>query len=99
MKLYVLEWPILEQPSTNALMVEWDAYNKHQNDALDASCLMLATMNSNLQKQHENIEVFDMIKHLKMFFQMQTMQERFEALRALFQCRLADGSSVGPHVL
>ena len=42
-KLYVLEQPIPQPPSNNALRANKDAYKKHQDDALDASCLMLAT--------------------------------------------------------
>ena len=50
-KLYVLEQPIPEAPPANAPQADKDAYKKHQDDALDVSCLMLATMNSELQKQ------------------------------------------------
>ena len=52
-KLYVLEQRISEAPPANATRDDKDAYKKHQDDALDVSSLMLATMNSELQKQHE----------------------------------------------
>lgn len=41
--------------------IENDAYKKHQDDALDVSWLMLATMNYELQKQHRNMDAYDMI--------------------------------------
>jgi hypothetical protein len=60
---------------------------------------MLATMNSELQKQHENMAAFDMIEHLKMLYQEQARHERFEVSKALFQSKLSEGTPVGPHVL
>ena len=41
-KLYVLEQPIPEAPPANVTRADKDAYNKHQDDTLDVSCLMLA---------------------------------------------------------
>ena len=49
-KLYVLEQLIPKPPTANAPRAEKDAYKKHQDDALNVGCLMLATMNSELQK-------------------------------------------------
>ena len=63
-KLYVMEQPILEAPPATATRADHDAYKKHQDDALDVSCLMLATMNSELQKQHELMDAYDMVEHL-----------------------------------
>ena len=98
-KLYVLEQPIPEPPAPNAPRAEKDAYKKHQDDALDVGCLMLATMNSELQKQHENMDAYDMVVHLKKLYQGQARQERFDVSKALFQCKMAEGSPVGAHVL
>jgi len=44
-KEYVLEKPIPPVPATNASHGEKDAYKKHSDDAVDATCLMLATIN------------------------------------------------------
>ena len=60
---------------------------------------MLATMNSELQKQHENMDAYDMVVHLKKLYQGQARQERFDSSKALFQCKMAEGSPVGAHVL
>ncbi|KAI5431046.1 hypothetical protein KIW84_035266 [Lathyrus oleraceus] len=50
-KLYVLEKPVPEEePSSSAPKAERDAYKKHVDDANETACLMLATMNSELQK-------------------------------------------------
>ncbi|KAI5652394.1 hypothetical protein M9H77_29581 [Catharanthus roseus] len=61
-KLYVLENPIPNQPANNAPRVERDAYSKHKDDSNDVTCLMLATMESELQKQFEEVEAYEMIK-------------------------------------
>ena len=56
-------------------------------------------MNYELQKQHEDIEVFDMIEHLKMLYQEQAKCKRFVVSKVLFQIKLLEGSYVGTHVL
>jgi len=95
-----LETPVPEEePPSSAPKAERDAYKKHVDDANETACLMLATMNSELQKQHENMAAFDMIEHLKMLYQEQARHERFEVSKALFQGKLAEGAPVGPHVL
>ena len=63
--MYVLKGSLPEATPPNALKAERDAYKKHQNDTLDVSCLVLATMDFELQKQHEKMGAFDMIEHLK----------------------------------
>ncbi|KAJ9557547.1 hypothetical protein OSB04_012161 [Centaurea solstitialis] len=98
-KLYVLEQPIPEEPNTNSSMIEWDAFKKHEEDACDVSCLMLISMEPELQKQHENMVPFDMIEHLKLLFKGQVRYERYEISKKLFDCKLAEGSPVGPHVV
>ena len=98
-KLYVLEKPVPEAPAQNASQLVRDAFKKHEDDALDVGCLMLITMEPELQKQHESMGAFDMIEHLKLLFQEQARQERYETSRSLFQCRMAEGTLVGPHVL
>ena len=98
-KAYVLEQPIPNEPAATAPRAERDAHKRHSDDALDVACLMLITMESELQKQHENMGAFDMIEHLKMLFQEQARHERFETSKALFQCKMSEGSPVGPHVL
>ncbi|KAI5411381.1 hypothetical protein KIW84_056459 [Lathyrus oleraceus] len=75
--MYVLEKPVPEEePPSSAPKAGRDAYKKHVDDASETACLMLATMNSELQKQHENMATFDMIKHLKMLYQEQARHER-----------------------
>ncbi|PKI74772.1 hypothetical protein CRG98_004790 [Punica granatum] len=58
-KLYVLEQPLPEPSPDNAIRVERDAYSKHQDDAVNVGCLMLVTMDLELQKQHEKGVQYD----------------------------------------
>ncbi|MEX5533334.1 hypothetical protein, partial [Pseudomonas syringae] len=64
-KQHVLEEALPEPPAEEAPAREKTAFKKLQDDAIDVSCLMLVSMNSELQKQHENMEAYDMIVHLK----------------------------------
>ncbi|XP_074583738.1 uncharacterized protein LOC141839806 [Curcuma longa] len=98
-KLYIREQPLPEAPATTATHVEKDAYKKHHDDALDVSCLMLITMNSELQKQHENIDAYDMVEHLKQLYKGQARHEQFEVSKALFTCKMQEATPVGTHVL
>ena len=60
--MYVLDNEIPNKPpANNALRVERDAYSKHLNDSVDVTCLMLTTMNSELQKQFKEMEAFDIM--------------------------------------
>ena len=82
-KLYVLDEPLPKEPVDNAPRVENNAYQKHHNDSIDVARLMLATMSSELQKDLENMEAYDMILNLKEMFQQQARQERYETTKAL----------------
>ncbi|KAK8597135.1 hypothetical protein V6N12_065611 [Hibiscus sabdariffa] len=62
-------------------------------------CLMLATMTPELQKQHEYMVAYEMIPNLKEIYEGQARQERYETSKALFQCKMIEGSSVGAQTL
>ena len=98
-KLYVLDEPLPKEPADNAPRAEKNAYEKHHNDSIDVACLMLATMSSELQKDLENMEAYDMIFNLKEMFQQQARQERYETTKALHSCKMVEGASVNAHVL
>lgn len=98
-KLYVLDEPHPEKPDDNASRAEKNAYEKHHNDSVDVACLMLVAMSSEIQKDLEHMEAYDMIINLKEMFQQQARQERFETTKALHSCKMTEGSSVSAHVL
>ena len=98
--MYVLNNEIPnEPPANNAPRAERDAYSKHLNDSVDVTCLMLTTMNSELQKQFEEIEAFDIMVYLKGMFQEQARQERFTTTKALNACKMTPRTSVSALVL
>ena len=76
-KLYVLDEPHPEEPAESASRADKNAYDKHHNDSINLACLMLPTMSSELQKDLENMEVYDMIVNLKEIFQQHARQERY----------------------
>ena len=99
-KMYVLGNEIpTEPPANNAPRAKRDAYSKHLNDSVDVTCLMHTTMNSELQKQFEEMEAFYMMVHFKGMFQEQARQERFTTTKALNACKMTPGTSVSAHVL
>ncbi|KAK9003879.1 hypothetical protein V6N11_018775 [Hibiscus sabdariffa] len=66
---------------------------------LDVNCLMLATMSPKLQKQHEDMNAYNMIQNLKEIYEGQARKERYETSKDLFQCKMSEGSPVGAHVI
>ena len=56
-KLKVLDLPLPPEPARNAIR---EAFKKKKNDSNDVTCLMLATMSPELQKQFEDSEAYQM---------------------------------------
>ncbi|KAI3738553.1 hypothetical protein L2E82_28589 [Cichorium intybus] len=97
-KEYVLNEPLPEEPPAIPKPAH-DAWLKKMDDSIDASCLMLATMIPDLQKDLENHSAYDMIHQLKEMFQQLAGTERFETVRAFHTCKMEDGQSVSSYVL
>ncbi|KAK8977916.1 hypothetical protein V6N11_059546 [Hibiscus sabdariffa] len=98
-KEYVIEEPVPHEPAANAPRADKDKFKKHMDDMVDVGCLMLATMNSELQKQHENMVAYEMIQNLKEIYEGQARQERYETSNALFQCKMTEETPMGAHVI
>ncbi|KAK8600888.1 hypothetical protein V6N12_050733 [Hibiscus sabdariffa] len=98
-KEYVIEELVPDEPAANAPRADKEKFKKHMNEMLDVSCLMLATMSPELQKQHENMNAYDMIQNLKEIYEGQARKERYDTSKALFQCKMSEGSPVGAHVI
>jgi hypothetical protein len=95
----VLEEPLPEEPANNATAAAKNAYQKLKDESNEISCLMLASMEPELQQQFEDIRAFDMIESLKGMFQVQARTERFEVWRSLMDCKLKEGDPLSPHVI
>ena len=75
-KEYVLEQPYPDEPADTTTTAKRRAYEKHYNDSLDVSCVMLATMKSELQKQYELSDAHNMVTGLHIMFENQVRVER-----------------------
>ncbi|XP_034580911.1 uncharacterized protein [Setaria viridis] len=92
--------PYLEESQNIANTTSaYHAYMKHTDDAVDVLCLILACMNSELQKQFESTNPYDMIVGLCGMFENQARVDRFNTSKVLFGCKLAKGAPVSPHVI
>jgi hypothetical protein len=96
---YVLTEPYLEDLPTGLSAADRKAYEKQCDDVLNVSCLTPITMSPDLQKQHEHVEAYTMIQGLREMFENQAMVERYNNSKALFVCKLAEGSPISPHVI
>ena len=91
-KSYVLDTMFPLVPPSNAPRAQKDAYEKHLNESMDITSLILATMVPDLQKQFEAMKAFDMTRHLKEMFQEQARHERFVTIKGLTSCKMAPGT-------
>ncbi len=98
-KDHVLDNPIPDEPNENATVAATNAYRRSKDESMDISCLMLAHMEPDLQKQFEHVEAYDMIESLKIMFQAQAKTERYQVSQALLSCKLKDGDPLSPHVI
>jgi gag-polypeptide of LTR copia-type len=73
-------------------------YNKFIDDELDVSCLMVATMSSELQKRFETRGAFDIMDQLKKIFQEKAQTEMCNLTKALMKCSIRDNKSVSAHM-
>ncbi|KAI3798461.1 hypothetical protein L1987_33738 [Smallanthus sonchifolius] len=96
-KLYVVEGPVPNEPENNTAAAR-RAWDKHNEDAIEVACLMQATMCSDLRKNMEDIDGYDMIVQLKGMFQTQARQERYDTMKKLIACRMQEGTFVSAHV-
>ena len=86
-------------PSVDASVGDQIAYQKHLDDSIIAACIILASMSSGLQKQHEVMTAYDIVIHLKELFHEQVRSERFEVSKILFRSRMQEGTSLVQYAL
>ena len=61
--------------------------------------IMLTSMSPRLQKQHEHLDAPTILLHLQELFEEQNRTERYEISKALFRCRIVEGTSDMRHDL
>ena len=96
---YVLDSPMPAEPAEDAHNDEHVVYRKWIDDANVAQCIMLASMNIELQKQHEHMDAHTILTHLQELYDVAGRTARYEISKELFRCRMSEGSSVNDHVL
>ncbi|KAG8634306.1 hypothetical protein MANES_17G035197v8 [Manihot esculenta] len=89
-KSYVLDEAIPEPPPADATNAVKNKHKKHMDDSNYIGCLMLATMCSELQKDLEHLEAYEISVHHKQAFQQQARQDRYETTIALHDCKMVE---------
>ncbi|KAJ8747035.1 hypothetical protein K2173_003387 [Erythroxylum novogranatense] len=92
-KLYVPNNPAPFELYSDATDEDWEKYQRYIDDVEQATCVMIACLPLELQSQHENMDAPTMILHLKELFGAQSRVERYQISKALFQCKMTEGSS------
>ena len=59
--------------------------------------ILLASMSSELQSQHKDMEPQDIIMHLRELYSQQAILEHYRIASALFTCHMKEGQSVAQH--
>ncbi|KAI3522610.1 hypothetical protein L1887_00532 [Cichorium endivia] len=80
-KEYVLETELVEIDNDNATPEEITQYAKHTDDATKVACIMIATMNPELQRIYEDYWPYEMHKELAEKFRKQDRIERRERMQ------------------
>lgn len=97
---YVLKSPVPEKLPDDASEEKRAAYQKWKDDDEKAVCCMLASMNCELQRQHESMESsYEILIHLQGLYGGQSRMEKFNIFKEIFTVRMEEGSSVLEHGL
>ncbi|XP_019447217.1 PREDICTED: uncharacterized protein LOC109350435 [Lupinus angustifolius] len=94
----VIDKPHVPEPSNNDDTETISAYKKYLEDLMSTKCLILASMSSELQRQHEDMDPTDIIAHLKMYG-TQSRTTRYQLSKTLFRSMLNVNAQVGLYVL
>ncbi|XP_071712822.1 uncharacterized protein [Rutidosis leptorrhynchoides] len=98
-KLHHLENPLPEAPPETASATVRNAYTNQYNEQLEVACLMLASMNPEIQRNLMDYNAYDMIEELKTMFQQQAEQELFETVKAFHAYKHELGQPFSQYVL
>ncbi|XP_017979810.1 PREDICTED: uncharacterized protein LOC108662764 [Theobroma cacao] len=96
---YVLDGPVFKEHNDDVINEENEAYRVYMDDLDQATCVMLASMTQDLQKQHEAMDALNIILKFREMSDKENRTERFDISKELFRCKMSKGSRVRPHVL
>nr|ABA92862.2 retrotransposon protein, putative, Ty1-copia subclass [Oryza sativa Japonica Group] len=89
-KEFMLTQPFPADLPNNAPVAQRREHERRCNEYLDISCLMLATMSPELQRQYEALDAHMIITGLRNMFEDQARAEWFNTSKSLFACRLVE---------
>ena len=98
-KDYVLKEALPAAPAQDASQDDKNVYATKVDDHTAVQCLMLKCMDTKLQKRFENFSVVDMVTQLNALYQKQARTEHYEVTKQLWECKMAEGSSLIEHVI
>ncbi|XP_027093750.1 uncharacterized protein [Coffea arabica] len=91
---YVLDGSMPQESEPTAPAAVRNTYKKHKDDNREVSCIMIASMTSQLQQQHMNMGAYDIVQHLRELFEQQSRTVRYDTSKELFRCKMAEGAPV-----
>src|SRR3954468_21190813 len=98
-KIYVLENALPAKPAADASEDEQNVWATQDDDHNAVQCLMLACMSPELQKRFEFHKPRDMIRELDALYKETARPERFDIMNILMNLKMAEGGSVGEHIV
>ena len=98
-KDYVLTTPLPVAPTAEATVAEQNVYQTKLDDLTAVQCLMIACMESELQRRFETTEPYLIIHDLDALYAKHARTERYEATHALWNCKMKEGTPISEHVI
>ena len=98
-KEYVLDTPFPKEPVATAPEDERNVWATKNDDCSTVQYLMLTCMSPELQKHFEFQSAHDMIKAMDALYKLNARPERYEITKTMIECKMAEGSLVGEHVV
>ncbi|XP_040251457.2 uncharacterized protein [Aegilops tauschii subsp. strangulata] len=95
----MLETALPAKPAASAPEDEQNVWATKDDDHNLVQCLMLACMSPGLQKRFEFHKARDMIRELDALYKETAKSERYDIMKALMDCKMDEGRSVGEHVV
>ncbi|XP_070020185.1 uncharacterized protein [Nicotiana sylvestris] len=93
---------VIDKPTKEVLDEDDDdatkIYQKYLEKCLTTKCIILVSMNSELQRKHQDMDPTAIIEHLKNMFGTQSRTTRYQLSKALFGSKLTGNSPIGPYV-
>ena len=94
-----LSEPLPAQLPDTATQAQKDTYKIEYEKHNDVACLMLAGMDTQMQKQFEEWGLMDMITELRRMYEKPPAAELYDLIDSVHGCKQEVGKSVSAHVL